>query len=52
MAVTMTGTMTLTCDTDEEYVKMLAQIQTAGVYSNIVGDPVARTVRFDVSAVV
>lgn len=45
--VRMTGTMTITCDTDAEYTKVLADIQ-AGGYANIVGNAVAKTIQFDV----
>lgn len=44
--VRMTGTLTIACDTDAEYNKVLGDLQAAG-YLNIVGDPVTRTIQFD-----
>lgn len=48
MAGRMTGTMTIACETDAQYVVVLADVQAAGVYTNIVTNATARTIQFDV----
>lgn len=50
MGLSVSGHVTITCDTDAEFTSTLASVQATPNYTNITSDVATRTISFDYTA--